>query len=67
VSTRRTQPYRQGARNPGAALQAMTRGSDFQGGNPMDSQRAVQRLVQAGQQVQARKARAARPARPARS
>lgn len=65
VASRRQQPYRKGARNPGPALTAMTRGRTFSGFNPQDAQRNVQRLVKAGKGQQ-RGARPARPARPAR-
>jgi hypothetical protein len=66
--SRRVQPYRKGAREPGAALTAMTRGRDFQGGNPQDAVRRVQMLMRAGkaQNGQPRGPRPARPARPAR-
>ena len=41
IPTRRAQPYRQGAREPGAALQAMLRGTTANGVNPasFDNQR----------------------------
>jgi hypothetical protein len=41
---RRTQPYRkEGGRTPGPALDAMLKGRDAQGYNPMDLQRSNQR------------------------
>ena len=45
MASRRTQPYRRGARTrvPGGALSAMTRGRDFGGKNPQDVQRARQK------------------------
>jgi hypothetical protein len=48
MADRRSQPYRRGAREPGAALDAMLRGRDAYGGNPMDLQRNVQTLLRAG-------------------
>ena len=59
--TRTTQPYRKGARHPGAALTAMLRGRTMGGWNPKDTERA-QFLVRAG----GRRKRPARPQRPAR-
>jgi|tagenome__1003787_1003787.scaffolds.fasta_scaffold8029990_1 hypothetical protein len=64
-SSRLTQPYRKGARNPGPALTAMLRGRDFQGGNPQDLVRNVQTLMRARKAAE-RGPRPARPARPAR-
>jgi hypothetical protein len=65
--SRLTQPYRKGARNPGPALTAMTRGRSFGGGNPKDLERSVQRLISAGMgKTSARPARPARPPRPQR-
>jgi hypothetical protein len=68
MATRRTQPYRKGAREPGAALQAMTRGRTMGGYNPQDAARNVQRLMNAGKARKAaeRTARPPRPPRPAR-
>lgn len=40
-STRRTQPYRKGARQPGATLTAMRRGRSLYGTNPMDNHRRI--------------------------
>lgn len=40
-STRRTQPYRRGPRQPGLALSAMLRGATLHSYNPMDVQRKV--------------------------
>lgn len=51
-ATRRTQPYRRGQRQPGAALTAMKRGTSASGGNPS----ALQALMLA----QARKPRGSR-------
>lgn len=59
--TRRTQPYRQGARHPGAALTAMLKGRTTGGWNPKDVER-VKMLTRAG----GRPKRAARPPRPQR-
>ena len=41
--TRRTQPYRRGARAPGQALAAMLRGRTLYGHNPMDLRRGMHR------------------------
>jgi hypothetical protein len=60
--TRQTQPYRKGAREPGAALTAMTRGRTASGYHPKDVEREM--LVQAGRKT--RKKRPDRPARPPR-
>jgi hypothetical protein len=43
--SRRTQPYRAGARHPGGALTAMTRGRTFGGYNPKDLERRVAMLT----------------------
>lgn len=59
-STRITQPYRKGARQPGPALTAMMRGRTSGGYNPMDAARNVQKLTAAG------KRRPTRPPRPPR-
>lgn len=56
--TRKTQPYRKGARQPGAALDAMRRGATAGGLNPMDVQRLAH-LIAAG-----RRRKAGRPERP---
>ena len=64
--TRKTQPYRQGPRSPGQALNAMTRGRTAGGMNPADVKRAGF-LIAAGKQAQsgrvARPKRAPRPPR----
>lgn len=65
MATRMTQPFRKGARQPSPALEAMTRGRDFQGGNPQDAQRRVQMLT-GGAGRPKRPARPVRPQRPAR-
>jgi len=43
--TRKTQPYRTGARQPSDALRAMLRGRTFGGYNPKDIERRVQMLT----------------------
>lgn len=55
------QPYRRGARQPGAALTAMLKGTGARGLNPIDAKRAGY-LIAAGK----RRKRPTRPARPAR-
>jgi hypothetical protein len=62
--TRQTQPYRQGARHPGAALQNMLRGRTTGGWNPKDLER-LKMLQNAGKRAQ-RPSRAPRPQRPPR-
>lgn len=62
--SRRTQPYRKGPRQPGAALNAMLKGRTASGHNPKDLERNVQRLVREGKRK--RPARPARPERPQR-
>lgn len=42
--TRQTQPYRQGAREPGAALTAMTKGTTLYGANPADTTRTASKM-----------------------
>lgn len=54
------QPYRQGPREPGAALTNMLRGRTLYGYNPKDAERG------AALRRAARKARPDRPPRPAR-
>jgi hypothetical protein len=68
MATRKTQPYRSGSqgRNPGMALQNMTRGRTMGGFNPQDAARRVQVLMRASKQTETRGPRPARPARPAR-
>lgn len=66
MADRHHQPYRKGSRNPSPALTAMLRGRSFSGHNPMDQQRAVQRLIRAGKGKQARPQRPVRPERPPR-
>jgi hypothetical protein len=68
MADRRAQPYRKGSqgRNPGMALQNMTRGRTMGGFNPQDGVRRAQLLMRAGKQTEARGPRPARPARPAR-
>jgi hypothetical protein len=56
-ATRRTQPYRKGARQPGAALMAMLRGRSLTGYNPADITRM------ASSRARARPERRARPPR----
>ena len=56
------QPFSKGAREPGPALDAMLRGTDFAGFNPQD----LKRQMQKGQGEQSTSGRPARPARPAR-
>lgn len=45
--TRRAQPHRKGSpfRRPGASLDAMLRGRDAFGRNPMDTPRAIQKAA----------------------
>lgn len=50
--TRRSQPYRVGARSPGAALTAMTKGRTAGGLNPKDAERAAF-LTNAGRSARA--------------
>lgn len=64
--TRRTQPYRQGPRQPGAALDAMLRGSGVAGWNPIDTHRAGF-LIAAGKRREGRPGRPPRPPRAART
>jgi hypothetical protein len=64
MSTRRSQPFRQGARVPGAALDAMKRGRSASGSNPQDTVRAF--LTAAKKRGQKRPDRPARPERPPR-
>lgn len=59
--TRATQPYRRGARAPGAALTAMLKGRTAAGWNPIDTQRA---MILSGKRR--RPGRPQRPKRPAR-
>lgn len=61
--TRATQPYRRGARMPGAALTAMLRGRSGAGWNPMDAQRDAQSL----KLLTGRPKRPPRPRRPQRT
>jgi hypothetical protein len=63
--TRRSQPYRAGAREPGPALTAMLRGRTAQGHNPIDLVRRTQTLMRAAR-APGRKARQPRKPRQAR-
>jgi hypothetical protein len=63
--TRQTQPHRRGARQPGLALDAMTKGRTSGGINPMDLSRAAQRM-QKMLKPGGRPHRPARPERPGR-
>ena len=51
--TRRTQPYRQGARHPGTALTMMLRGRTTGGWNPKDIER-TKFLMRAGKRASRR-------------
>ena len=62
--TRQTQPYRQGARHPGPALNAMLRGRTFGGWNPKDVERAA--FLRRAAVRPKRPTRPARPGRPQR-
>lgn len=61
--TRSTQPYRQGAREPGPALDAMLRGRDSQGHNPKDLERAMVREQGTQERTAGRELRKPREAR----
>jgi hypothetical protein len=58
-STRATQPYRQGPRMPGAALNAMLKGRTAGGYNPADAKRAGY-LIAAGKKMAGRPSRKSR-------
>lgn len=62
--TRSTQPYRRGARSPGAALTAMLKGRTSAGWNPIDAQRDAQNVK--ALTTRRRPQRPARPKRPSR-
>jgi len=64
-ATRKTQPYRKGARVPTDALRAMVKGRTAGGANPADVSRMAQQLATAGESRGS--ARPPRPARPART
>lgn len=68
MSTRQSQPYRKGPRQPGMALNAMLKGRTSSGFNPKDIERNVAKMKQAGKQPSRpeRPARPERPGRPAR-
>jgi hypothetical protein len=65
-STRATQPYRQGPRMPGAALNAMLKGHTAGGYNPADAKRAGY-LIAAGKKMAGRPSRKPRTQRSART
>jgi len=60
--TRMTQPYRAGARMPGAALLAMAKGTTAGGANPKDAERAAF-MVDAAKKASGRKHRVHRKPR----
>lgn len=68
MATRKTQPYRKGARVPGAALSAMLKGRTAGGYNPQDSQRQAVKLLTRSRKKKTvdRPDRPPRPDRPAR-
>jgi hypothetical protein len=64
MATRRSQPYRQGPRVPGVALDAMKRGRSASGSNPQDAVRAF--MSAAKKRTSKRPDRPPRPERPPR-